>query len=261
MNPTDIEARLADFLAASYTPGAVADLGDRFHRDGFVRFGYGTLVPESVTEAVRGEANRLIAEHKERRDLVLSTTGGTPRRMSVVKSEEIEEGSELIRAISRSKVFLDFLAGIAREEIVPEVSDDERYLITHQEFSADTHGWHWGDYSFALIWALVMPPLSHGGMLQCVPHTHWDKSDPRINEILCARKIDTYALASGDMYLLRTDTTLHRTVPLTADGTVRTILNMTWASRRDLQRPITGDDRWWENPEAAAARSVGRVAE
>lgn len=258
MNLPDIEGKLADFLAATYTPEAVADLADRFHRDGFVKFSSGRLVPDEVTEAVRAEAGRLIQAHKERRDLVLSTTGGTPRRMSVVKSEEIE-ASELIRTLSCSKVLLNFLTGIAREEIVPEVSDDERYLITHQEFSADTHGWHWGDYSFALIWALTMPPLSCGGMLQCIPHTHWDKSDPRINEILCARKIDTHGLASGDIYLLRTDTTLHRTVPLTRDGAVRTILNMTWASRRDLQRTITGDDRWWENPEAKAAQAIDRI--
>jgi hypothetical protein len=186
---------------------------------------------------------------------MLSTTDNTPRRMSVVKSEEIEE-SELIASLSRSKVLLDFLGGVTREEIIPQVSDDERYLITHQEFKSDTHGWHWGDYSFALIWALRMPPLAHGGMLQCVPHTHWDKSHPRINEILCERQIDTHGLASGDLYLLRTDTTLHRTVPLTEDGSVRTILNMTWAADRDLKKPLVGDDRWWENPEATAAHAV-----
>jgi hypothetical protein len=260
VNLKDIEGQLTDFLAAAYTPEAVADLADRFHRDGFVNFDSGRLVPAEIAEAVRADVDQLIQAHKERRDLVLGTTGSTPRRMSVVKSQEIEK-SDLIRNLSHSKVLLNFLAGITREEIVPEVSDDERYLITHQEFNADTHGWHWGDYSFALIWALVMPSLSYGGMLQCVPHTHWDKSNPRINEILSARKIDTYGLASGDIYLLRTDTTLHRTVPLAKDGAVRTILNMTWASRRDLQQPIIGDDRWWDNPEAKAAQSVGRVQE
>ena len=258
MNLQDIEGQLADSLAATYTPEVVADLADRFHRDGFIKFASGSLMTPEITEAVRADVDRLIQAHQERRDLVLSTTGGTPRRMSVVKSEEIEK-SELIHGLSRSKVLLNFLAGITREELVPEVSEDERYLITRQELNADTHGWHWGDYSFALIWALAMPPLSYGGMLQCVPHTHWDKSDPHINEILCARKIDTYGLASGDIYLLRTDTTLHRTVPLTKDGAVRTILNMTWASHRDLQQPITGDDRWWDNPEAKAAQSVGDV--
>lgn len=259
MNLSDVESQLSEFLAQTYTPQAVADLSDRFHRDGFVKFdSTSRLIPAGVVQTVHAEANRLIQAHKERRDLVLSTTGNTPRKMSVVKSEEIEAGSELIRGLSRSKVLLEFLAGITGEEIVPQVSDDERYLITHQEFKADTHGWHWGDYSFALIWALQMPPLASGGMLQCVPHTHWDKTDPRINEILCARKIDTHGLASGDLYLLRTDTTLHRTVPLSQDGVQRTILNMTWASVRDLSKALTGDDRWWEDPEAKAAQAVTR---
>lgn len=187
------------------------------------------LVPEEIMTAVRAEADQLIGEHRERRDLLLRTTGNTPRKMSVVKSEDIEQ-SELIRTIATSESFLGFLGRVAREPVIPQVSEDERYLITHQEFKADTHGWHWGDYSFALIWALRMPPISCGGMLQAVPHTHWDKTDPRINETLCERRIDTHGLVTGDLYLQRTDTTLHRTVPLTEDGAARTILNMTWAS-------------------------------
>ncbi|WP_455568622.1 HalD/BesD family halogenase [Streptomyces inhibens] len=84
------------------------------------------------------------------------------------------------------------------------------------------------------------------------PHTHWDKSDPRINETLCARQIDAHGLASGDIYLLPTGTTLHRTVPPTEDGSARTIVNMTWACAKDLSKPLVGDDRWWENPAARA---------
>jgi hypothetical protein len=89
-------------------------------------------------------------------------------------------------------------------------------------------------------------------MLQCVPHTRWDKTDPRINEYLCANPIRTYGFVHGDIYLLRTDTTLHRTVPLTTDAT-RIILNMTFASEADLRRGLTGDDRWWEDSAAKAA--------
>ncbi|MFE2728315.1 ArpA protein [Kitasatospora sp. NPDC059327] len=255
MNVQQINEDLAKFLAEHHTPESVSRLADRFHRLGFVKFDAANrLVPNELQTAVREETDRLIDEHKERRNLLLSTTGNTPRRMSVVKSEEIEK-SELISTLSRSEVLLGFLADITREEILPQVSDDERYLITHQEFKSDTHGWHWGDYSFALIWALRMPPVEHGGMLQAVPHTHWDKSDPRINQTLCEREIHTHGLESGDLYLLRTDTTLHRTVPLSEDST-RTILNMTWAAKRDLEKDLVGDDRWWDNPEVQAARTL-----
>lgn len=258
MEIQNIDSTLREFFTANFDDQLVERIADQFHLNGFYNFGPTTrLFPDHVVDAVRAEVDRLISEHKERRDLILATTGGTPRKMSVVKSEEIDR-SELIRSIARSSALLQFLGRVAREEIIPEVSNDERYLITHQEFKADTHGWHWGDYSYALIWALRMPPLSAGGMLQAVPHTHWDKENPRINELLCERKIDTHGLASGDVYLLRTDTTLHRTVPLSEDGATRTILNMTWAAARDLKKALVGDDRWWENPEAKAAQALER---
>ncbi|WP_058043207.1 hypothetical protein [Streptomyces roseifaciens] len=255
----EIDETLEKFLAENYTPERVQQLADRFQRTGFVKFdSHMRIVPEELITAVRAEADRLVREHKERRDLVLGTTGGTPRNLSVVKSQDVEQ-SDLIRAVTRSEVLLTFLAGITRERIIPEVSDDERYLITHQEFASDTHGWHWDDYSFAFNWALRMPPIASGGMVQAVPHTHWDKNAPRINETLCERQIDTYGLVSGDLYLLRSDTTMHRTVPLTEDGAVRTMLVVSWSAERDLGKVLTGNDRWWENPEAGAAQPVHRA--
>jgi L-lysine 4-chlorinase len=254
VNFESIDQKIGQFLGDNYSDAQTAEIADEFHRFGVVKFDKTRrLVPSAIIDGVRDETDRLIFEHGSRRDLRLRTTGDSPRKMTVVRSELIET-SELISEVAKSKSLLGFLGRIARERVVPEVSDDERFLITHQEFAADTHGWHWGDYSFALIWALRMPAISNGGMLQAVPHTHWDKSDPRINEILCSRQIHTYGLATGDLYLQRTDTTLHRTVPLDRDGAVRTILNMTWAAERDLQRPIVGNDRWWEDPDVAAAR-------
>jgi len=255
MDIQQAEETLATLLAESYTPAAVERIADHFHRSGLVIFDRDRpLIPAEVMSAVQAETDRLIAQHRERRDLLLATTGNTPRKMSVVKSDEIA-ASELISAISTSAALLGFLSRVASEEIVPQVSADERYLITHQEFKSDTHGWHWGDYSFALIWCIRMPPIEYGGMLQAVPHTHWVKTDPRINETLCERQIDTYGFESGDLYLLRTDTTLHRTVPLSEDC-ARTILNMTWAGRRDLDKPLLGDDRWWENSDVTAAQTL-----
>jgi hypothetical protein len=255
MNIDEVDKVIAEHLRATFTDVEVAECADGFARNGFVNFTSGRLIPQGLAESVDGEVSRLLAEHAQRRDLVLSTTGNTPRRMSVVRSEQIEESSELIRTIARSTVLLAFMSRIAREPVLAEVSADERFLITHQEQMTDTHGWHWGDYSFALIWALRMPPVEYGGMLQCVPHTQWDKDAPRINEILCERQIDTHRLGSGDIYFLRTDTTLHRTVPLSTD-TQRTILNMTWAGPRDLGKELTGDDRWWENASVSAARAA-----
>src|SRR3546814_4571113 len=64
--------------------------------------------------------------------------------------------------------------------------------MASQERKGDTHGLHWGDYSFALIWILQAPPIEVGGLLQCVPHTSWNKEKPRVNEYLCRYPVDTY---------------------------------------------------------------------
>jgi hypothetical protein len=173
--------------------------------------------------------------------------------MSVVKSEFIAEGGELIGTLYRSEPLINALGRIAGEALLPCPSKDEEFLVTRQEKKGDTHGWHWGDYSFALIWIIETPPLGYGGMLQCVPHTTWDKSNPRIHEYLCANPIMTYGFQTGDIYFLRTDTTLHRTVPLTVDAR-RIILNLTWAAQKDIDGKLVGDDRWWEDKDAGAAR-------
>jgi hypothetical protein len=250
-------AALATLVAANgqawLTPEREFDLRNRFRREGFVKLREIAL-PE-VREAVAGEVFRLLDQHAERRDLLLATTGGTPRFMSVVRSEVIAEHSPVINGLYRSGALASLLARIAGEPLHACPSRDEEFLITRQERANDTHGWHWGDFSFALIWIIAAPPLEAGGMLQCVPHTRWDKQAPRINEYLCANPIATYGFSSGDLYFLRTDTTLHRTVPLTRDAT-RVILNMTWAADADLRRAVTGADRWWEDSDVDAARQV-----
>src|SRR3546814_5519368 len=123
-------------------------------------------------------------------------------------------------------------------------SSDLQLVMARQERKGDTHGLHWVDYSFALIWILQAPPIEVGGLLQCVPHTSWNKEKPRVNEYLCRYPVDTYYFSSGDVYFLRTDTTLHGTVPLREDAT-RVMFNMTYAGRANCDLAIDETDNWW----------------
>lgn len=244
---------LSGHLESYFTPTTAFDLETRFHRDGFIIVR--DIVTEALRQAVRSEVIALLERDVERRDLYLETTGNTPRFMSVVRSEVIAEHSSVIQELYRSAPLIKVLSRIAGEPLFPCPSKDEEFLITRQEKKGDTHGWHWGDFSFALIWIIDTPPVSVGGMLQCVPHTRWDKSNPRIHEYLCKSAIATYGFLPGDIYFLRTDTTLHRTVPLTTDAR-RIILNMTWAAKKDLERGLVGNDRWWEQSNAPAAHQA-----
>lgn len=243
------EDATADHLRTWPDTATLAALHNRFRRDGFVKLR--DVVTDPVREVVRTEVLELLAQNSERRDLFLQTTGGTPRHMSVVRSELIAETTGVITALYHHVPLRTVLGQIAGERVHSCPSADEEFLITQQHRKGDTHGWHWGDFSFALIWIIDTPPLEVGGMLQCVPHTTWNKEDPRIHSYLCDNPIATYGFAPGDLYFLRTDTTLHRTVPLSSDAT-RIILNMTWAAEKDLTGPPQGDDRWWENADAKA---------
>ena len=221
-----------------------------FERAGLIRLS--SILPSPWITGLRAEVFSLLDQHAERRDLFLATTGYSPRAMFVVRSEIIAANSALIQGIYRSRALLDLLGQIAGEplHVCPEA--DEEFLITRLERKGDTHGWHWGDFSFALIWIIEAPQLAAGGLLQSVPHTRWDKKNPRIFEYLTENPIYSHYFKSGEAYLMRTDTTLHRVMPLVQDAT-RIILNMTWASNRDLARPVTGNDRWWTAAEAEAA--------
>lgn len=68
-----------------------------------------------------------------------------------------------------------------------------------------------------------------GGVLQCVPHTEWDKQDPRIWEYILTNDVKFYHHLKGDVYFLKSDTTLHKVVPIQQE-TTRIILNTCWAS-------------------------------
>jgi hypothetical protein len=210
----------------------VLDISQRFRRYGYVKIR--SLVPDDVKSAVDQDVYRLL-ERAKRVDLRMKATSDSPRRMSTVGQQHIAAGSSLIPEIYRSAAMMDFLSEVAREPVLPCPYEPEQYVLTKQERAGDTHGWHWGDFSFTLIWIIEAPPIDFGGMLQCVPHTNWDKSNPSVHEYLVKYPIRTYYNTTGDIYFLRTDTTLHRTVPLTRDAT-RIILNTCWASEADARR-------------------------
>jgi hypothetical protein len=247
---SDFNGEIQAHLTASFSSEDIRALCQRFRRHGFIKVPQ--VVSPKLLASVKEEALRLLDLAAERRDLKLATTDFTPRKMSVVRSEIIADNSSLLNALYKSEPLLKFLAAIAHEPLHSCPSKDEEFLISRHETKGDTHGWHWGDFSFALIWILETPPVEFGGMLQCIPHTDWDKSNPRIHKYLCENQITTYGFDSGDIYFLRTDTTLHRTIPLNQDAT-RIMLNLTWASTKDLSRELVVDDRWWERKDAQAA--------
>ena len=229
---------LDDHLEAHFS--TVAD--EEFEASGksFAEIGFGLIpyaLPDPVKKIVADEVLDLTRGSGIRRDLQLGETSGTHRKMRNVTAEEIRARAGWVDALYWSEPFREALARVAGEpvEICPYLP--ERYIITSLEKSGDTHGWHWDDYSFAVIFVAECPPLELGGFGQTVSGTSWDKENPEVFRKLVDNVIRSHALVPGDLYLLRTDTTLHQVHPLL--GGSRTIVNMAYAGRRDAGKQVS----------------------
>jgi hypothetical protein len=233
---SSIDERLAQYLIAKFDDDTVRRMSQHFRREGYVKIP--GLVPQDLFDEVSVEVNRILDLHERRIDLKIKVTGESPRYMSTVNHASISSTSDLVPAIYDSAELKGFLSRIAREDVVECPYEEERFICTRLHKKGDTHGWHWGDFSFTLIWIIEAPEAKYGGQLQCVPHTDWNKDDPRVEEYLINHPIRTYGHVTGDIYFLRSDTTLHRTVPLNEDKT-RIILNTCWASLSDTRKPST----------------------
>lgn len=231
---------------AEVAPGLTERAARLFRDNGFAKVGF--LAPSSVTGAVRREAERLVAAHGARRDLRFAETGHTMRRMRNVRRCEIHQHGCVIPALYGGAVLRHAVEPIVGEEVLPCPYEPEQYVITELTAQGDTHGWHWDDYSFALVWVLESPPAEEGGFVQFVPNTVWDKTNPRLHRHFIDHPIHSVELAAGDLYLMRTNTTLHRVYPLGCGR--RLIVNMAYASREDLDKPISHEtmDTLWGSP-------------
>jgi hypothetical protein len=165
--------------------------------------------------------------------------------MRNVRHDQIKAFGSIIPALYSVPALREVLTIIAGEEVLECPYQPEQFVITALDQPGDTHGWHWDDYSFALVWVIDCPPVTDGGFVQYVAHTEWDKNAPQLHRWFVTRPIYSIELVPGDLYLMRTDTTLHRVYPITAGR--RLIVNMGYASHDDLIKQIsheTMDNLW-----------------
>ncbi|GIJ27291.1 hypothetical protein Vqi01_24530 [Micromonospora qiuiae] len=244
---------LASLAAHEVDLAQLAEARERLATYGFARLSF--IVPEQLKAVVAKEVLNLVGGAGVRRDLRFAATGNTPRRMRNVRRDEVAQGSSVIPAVYESELLRELLTEVAGEPVLPCPYEPEQYVITRLEEVGDTHGWHWDDYAFALVWIIECPAPEHGGFVQCVPRTKWNKDKPEINHALLAGPTYSASFAPGDLYLMRTDTTLHRVYPITAG--VRTIINMGYAATTDLERRISHEtmDALWAETAPAAPQS------
>jgi hypothetical protein len=211
-------------------------LGATFRRDAFADVT--AAIPADARARVALEACAALDEYAVRRDVCVPATGASPRKNRIAGRDALLHACPATAAYYRSAALLGVIAEIAGEALIPVPYAPEELIATRLERAGDTHGWHWDDYGFALVWVLRAPPPHDGGVLEYLAGETWCKSAPRIDAILAAREPVRAHLPAGSVYLLRTDTTLHRVTPLLRDVR-RDALVFSYAAVRDAGRTVT----------------------
>ena len=196
------------------------------------------LIPHDVRERVAAEATAALDAFSVRREIRVGVTGGSPRRYRVVDRDTLARACPSAAAFYPSDRLLGTIRAVAGEAVAPVPYAPEELIATRLERAGDTHGWHWDDYAFALVWVLHAPPRGCGADLEYVPDVPWCKDAPNVDAILTRRRPQRVRIAAGTVYLLRTDTTLHRVTPLLGDAH-RDALCFSYAAVRDLSRVVT----------------------
>jgi len=214
----------------------IAALRDAFARAAFADLT--ALIPTHLRARIEAEVTAVLDTAGVRRDIHVAATGASPRRYRVAARDVLAATAPATVACYRSAELQSLVAAIANEPVVPVPYEPEELIATRLEFAGDTHGWHWDDYAYALVWVLRAPAPEDGGSLELIRDVPWCKSEPRVDAIVAQRMAERRHVAGGTVYLLRTDTTLHRVTPLVRAGR-RDAVCFSFAAQRELGRPIS----------------------
>ncbi|MGW4356185.1 HalD/BesD family halogenase [Nocardia sp. NPDC004582] len=220
-------------------PSALAHARERLAETGIARLGF--LLPHRVKRVLAAETLTLLDHHRQWGELLPEGEGLTRQQVDLTGSDVAAHTACLPRLYD-CEPLRDSLSVIAAEPVLP-CPEPERFHVSRRHHDGALSRWHWDAYAFALVLVVECPPLAEGGFVQTVAHTHPDPYDADVHRILTRNPIRSWELGPGDLYLLRTDTTLHRVHPF-AHGR-RTSVAMTFAARNDgdARRLLRGSTR------------------
>lgn len=220
---------------ATLNDGVVTMLANNFAKEQFVVM---DILPHELKQQIKQEALSVLETEARRRELLMESTGGTPRTYSSVGRDAIKKNCEAIPAFFESPDVLNFLSRVAGESLCRVPYEPEEYIVNCQCEPSDTHGWHWDDYAYALVWVVESPAPLLGGQVEFIPQTEWDKKNTRqqMELLLSNRGIMGRHIPAGQCYLLKARYALHRVAPLTGK-TRRTVIVFTYANERDMSDP------------------------
>ena len=173
----------------------------------------------------------------QRKDFLMEQTDNTPRNMFAVSERAIDACATMIPKFYYEEEVLHFFSTLAQEPVIPLPWTGERYVINGLSRSNDTHGWHWDDYAYALVFIAKAPKLGNGGEVECIADTFWNREKPNIEQILQQNQKQVHHFESGSFYLMKSDTSLHRVAPITA-GEIRIAIAISFCNKADLSKDL-----------------------
>ena len=231
-----MELQLNEHLSRVFDGTAIAKLRAQFAAEHVAPLR--GFCPPLLLAAIKREASGLVEQFGITRDMKLAITDHTERHMRTVGQPVIREHGPLIHTTYFLPSIKTLLSRIVGEDLFTCPYPGEHYVISSMARTGDTHGWHWDDYSYGFVLVLEAPPYREGGFVQAVAGTAWDKADPDVHGALLKGQVRSYALAAGDAYVIKTNTTMHRVHPVRSSSR-RLIVNTTWANQADLTRNMT----------------------
>jgi hypothetical protein len=198
------------------------------------------FMPDHVFDLALRELTAVFARDAHRRDLIIRQSGNTPRRYSNVDRDSLSASCTVVPEVFRSPALYRLLTEIVGEKVLPIPYLPEEYIASRLHRAGDVHGWHWDDYTWALVWIFQMPPEANGGSLEYIRRAPWNRQDPQVERLVQAGPVTRRHPGVGSAYLLKADTALHRVSPLTRDDE-RLIVCYSFASEADLTREVDHD--------------------
>lgn len=195
------------------------------------------FMPRDIWETALRELEDIFDKQAKRRDLIIKQSGNTPRKYSNIDRDALAQGSTVVPEIFRSPALYRLLEDIVGEKVLPVPYLPEEFIAARLHKAGDVHGWHWDDYTWALVWIFKMPDERNGGSLEYVQRVEWDRENPRVEELVAQGPVQRKHPTVGSAYLLKADTALHRVSPLSYDAE-RMIVCYSFATEADLSRPV-----------------------
>jgi hypothetical protein len=180
---------------------------------------------------LKAEVLRIFEQHSRRRDFNMEHQQNTPRHLSTVSGIAIAEQSQMITTLYRNSQLIEFLSGIAATQVYLVPDPFDRHVIHRLDKIGDVHGGHLDTYAFAFAIFIEAPPQETGGCLEFVPHS-LEISDL---DTPLAKRVGHNV---GDCYLMKTNKTVHRVLPL-CEEFKRTNLIFTYADDETINIDIS----------------------